>query len=263
MKNPRKEDFMKKFVSLSLCALFLCALIAVPALGQTDKETKEILAKYIEAQGGAKVLEAIKDTTISGTMQMVSMGVNGSVTMYQKEPNKMRIDIEVMGMVITQAFDGEVAWMINPQTGATETLPDNFTQEFKRQALGNDALLNPEKYGITYAFKGKEKIEEKEYLVLEQTTSDGHKTTIYVDPSTYLTYKTKGTSLGQAGVEVMGETIFGDYQKVDGAVIAHSMTTYQDGQEYVKMTFTKVAFNSNLEDSFFKMSKSSTKPLLP
>lgn len=246
---------MKKLVSLNLCALFLIAFVAAPASSQTTKEAKELLAKWVEAQGGAKALEAIKDTTLTGAMQMVSMGINGSITICQKEPNKMRLDIEVMGMVITQAYDGEVGWWINPQTGATETLPDNAAQEIKRQALGNDALLNPEKYGITYASKGKEKIDEKEYLVLEQVMSDGHKTTFYLDPTTYLAYKSKGTTLGQAGVEVMAESIFGDYTKVDGVVMAYSLTTYQDGQEFMKMTITKVAFNSNLEDSFFKMSK--------
>ena len=134
-------------------------------------------------------------------------------------------------------------------------MPENASLEFKRQALGNAALLNPEKFGIKYDFKGKEKLEDKEYLVLEQTTEDGHKTTIYLDPATYLTYKAKGTALGQAGVEVMAETITTDYKKVDGLLVSHSMTQYQDGQEFMRMTVTKVIFNSNLEDSFFKMTK--------
>jgi len=243
---------MKKSVSPVLAVFFLLALVSFPGLCQ---ETKEVLSKMIEAQGGTTTLQAIKDTTITGTMEIIQMGMTGSVTLHQKEPNLMRIDIEVMGMVITQAFDGEVAWMTNPQTGASEPMPENFARETKRQSLGNDALLHPEKYGITYEFKGKEKIEDKEYLLLEQTMSDGHKITLYLDPATYLTYKTKGTALSQAGVEVMADTIFSDYRKVDGAVIAHSFTTYQDGQEYMRMTLTKITFNSNLEDSLFKMSK--------
>jgi outer membrane lipoprotein-sorting protein len=243
---------MKKCISLGICAFFILALISAPASGQN---AKDILAKMIEAQGGAKALSAVKDSTITGTIQLVSYGMNGTVTMYQKEPNMMKMEIEVMGMVITQAFDGEIAWMVNPQTGATEQMPENMTQEFKRQALGNEALLNPEKYGIKYEFKGKEKIEDKEYLIMEQTTSDGHKTTMYLDPATYLTYKAKGTTLGQAGVEVMAETIFGDYKKEGDVVVAHSLTTSQDGQEFMRMTLTKVTFNSNLEDAFFKMTK--------
>ncbi len=243
---------MKKTVSFLICALLVTSLVAAPALGQT---TKDVLAKFIQAQGGAKALAAIKDTTVNGSVELVQYGMNGTITMYQKEPNKMRMDIEVMGMVITQAYDGTVGWMINPQTGATEQMPDNMTQEMKRQALGNEALLNPEKYGITYEYKGKEKIDTKDYLILEQTTSDGHKTTMYLDPDTYLTYKAKGTTLGQAGVEVMADTIFSDYKKVGDVTLAHSLTTYQDGQEFMRMTLTKVTFNSGLEDSFFQMPK--------
>lgn len=244
---------MKRLFSLSVCFLFVLALVSSPGQSQT---AKEILAKMIEAQGGFKTLEAIKDSTTQGNAEMVSMGISGTVTMYQKEPNMMRLDIEIMGMVITQAFDGEVAWMVNPQTGAAEQLPENYANELKREASGNTAqLLYPEKYGFNYEFKGKEKIEDKEYLLLEQTASDGHKTMIYIDPSTYLPYKAKGTTLGQAGVEVMGESIFSDYRKIDGVTAAFSMTTYQDGQEFMRMTVTKVTFNSNLEDSFFKMTK--------
>jgi outer membrane lipoprotein-sorting protein len=243
---------MRKIIAFSVCGLFLLALLSAPASSQT---AQEILGKWIEAQGGAKALEAVKDTTIFGSIELVTMGISGTATMYQKEPNMMRLDIEVMGMVITQAYDGEIAWMVDPQTGATTQMPENASQEFKRQALGNGAILNPEKYGIKYDFKGKEKLEDKEYLVLEQTTADGHKTTIYLDPATYLTYKAKGTALGQAGVEIMAETITTDYKKVDGLLIAHSMTQYQDGQEYMRMTITKVVLNSNLEDSFFKMTK--------
>jgi outer membrane lipoprotein-sorting protein len=243
---------MKKTLSLILCVISLTALVTAPALSQTSKD---VLAKMIAAQGGAKALETVKDTTINGTIELVQFGMTGTATLYQKEPDKIRMDIEIMGMTITQAYDGQVAWMVNPQTGATEQMPDNLAQEIKRQALGNEAFLNPEKVGVTYEFKGKEKIGEKEYILLEQTTSDGHKTTMYLDPDTYLTYKTKGTSLGSAGVEVMAETIFGDYKKVGDIVVAHSMTTFQDGQEFMRMTMTKVAFNSSLEDSFFKMSK--------
>ncbi len=243
---------MKKSLSFIVCAVFLLAAVSGTSYSQT---AKDILAKSIEAQGGAEALAAVKDTTISGNMDLVQYGMTGSLTMYQKEPNKMRMDIEVMGMVITQAFDGEIAWMVNPQTGATEQMPENMTQEFRRQALGNEALLNPEKFGLKYDFAGKEKIDDKEYLVLTQTASDGHVTTIYIDPQTYLTYKTKGTTIGQTGEEVMAESIISDYKKVDGVLVAHSMTTYQNGQEFMRMTITKIAFNSALEDSLFQMAK--------
>ena len=243
---------MKKALSIVVCGLFFLTIFSASGQAQT---AKEILAKSIEAQGGAKALAAIKDTTISGNMELVSYGMTGTLTMYQKEPDKMRMDLDIMGMMITQAYDGKIAWMINPQTGATEQMPENATEEFKRRAIGSDALLNPEKLGIKYDFTGKESIDGKEYLVLTQTMADGHVTTMYIDPATYLTYKTKGETIGQSGEEVMAESIISDYKKVDGIVMAHSMTTSQNGQEFMRMTITKVVFNSGLEDSFFQMPK--------
>lgn len=244
---------MKRLTAIIACGLLALTLAAGAAEAQT---AQDILAKMIDAQGGAKALAAVKDTTINATIEIMTMGLNGTLTMYQKEPNMMRMDIEVMGMVITQAFDGTVAWMINPQTGATEEMPEQAVTAFKRQAMGNDALLHPEKYGIKYAFKGREKLDGKDCLVLEQTTADGHVTTMYLDAATYLTYKAKGKEINvQTNSEVLTESAFGDYRKVGDITLAHSVSTLQDGQDYMKMAITKVAFNTGLEDAFFKMAK--------
>ncbi len=61
--------------------------------------------------------------------------------------------------------------------------------------------------------------------------------------------------LNQMGVEVEGETILSDYKKVEGIMVPHTITTYQDGEEYMKITITEGSFNSGLEDSLFKMSE--------
>lgn len=241
---------MKKNLAIVACLILMTTVALSPAFSQTGKE---ILAKMIEAQGGFKALEAIKDTTLTGTMEMIQMGINGTITLCQKEPNKMRLDIGIMGMVITQAFDGEKGWWVNPQTGNTEVMDEKMAQDLKRQSMGNDSLLHPEKWGITFDFKGKEKVNEKEYLLLEQTLSDGHKFTHYIDPETYLTFKTKTRGVNMAGVDSDVETYQSDFKKVDGVVVFHTMTTFQDGQEFMRMTITKVAFNSGLDDSMFSM----------
>ncbi|UCC40040.1 MAG: outer membrane lipoprotein-sorting protein [Candidatus Aminicenantes bacterium] len=243
---------MKRILSLCLLNLFLLSLVTSPGLAQ---KASDILEKSIKAQGGREALEAVKDQTLSGNFEMPMMGISGSMTMYQKEPNKTRMDAELMGMVFTQAFDGETAWMINPQTGGVEELSELATKYQKREALGSEALLHPEKHGITYTFKGKEKIDDKDCLVLEQTFSDGYKTTIYIDSSTYLTYKSTGLSLNQMEVEVETETVMSDYKKVNGMMIPHTITIFQEGEEFMTVTITKVDFNTGLEDSLFKMSE--------
>ena len=88
---------------------------------------------------------------------------------------------------------------------------------------------------------------------MEQIHPDDFTVTIYVDAKTYLPYKSKSTTLNQVEAEVESENIVSDYKKVDGVMIAHSITVFQDGQEFMKMTITEITFNSDLENSFFKM----------
>jgi outer membrane lipoprotein-sorting protein len=214
----------------------------------------DILEKIIKAQGGRTALKNVKDITFTGTMEMIAMGMSGSISLSQKAPDKARWDIDMAGMVITRATDGKIAWGTNFQTGGLEELPEQEAAEFKRNALGYDSLLNPKKYGITYVLKEKKQIEGKDYLVLEQTYADGHKVTHYIDSKTYLTYKT--VTMAQAimgGGEVEEETFLFDYKKVNGIMIPHTLTALQGGEQVFTMSYTEVKLNTGLEDSFFKM----------
>ena len=244
---------MKKAVILSLAGSMLLATAAAAVQAQT---VKEVLDKMIQAQGGRTALAAVKETVVSGTMDMVTLGVSGGLTMTMKEPDKMRLDIEIMGMVLTQAYDGEKAWTINPQMGgAPQEMDAKQAADFKRQALGNESILAPEKFGITYALKGKEKIKDKDYLVLEQGYQDGEKVTLYIDPDTYLLFKSRGKSTDQNGAEIESETFMTDYRMENGLMVAHTMSVLQSGAEFMRMNFTKVAYNTGIPDAFFKMAK--------
>ncbi len=255
-ENPDREGrlLMKKTLTVGISALLLSSLVLTFAHAQS---AAEILEKMIEASGGRKALEAIKDTTMSGEADMISMGMTGSMTMYHKEPGMTRQDMEFMGMVMTQAFDGEVAWFTNPQTSAAQAAPAEMQEYSKKGALemGNSILLDPAKFGVSHEFKGKETIEGKEYYLLERVFESGDTTTFFIDPQTFYVYKQKQKSLDMMGGEVDQEIVFSDYRKVDGIPFPFTMTIFQQGEEFAVITMTEVKFNSGLEDSFFKMEK--------
>jgi len=240
---------MKKRLLIGLLSVMFVFCLGLQA---QEPAVADILAKSIEAQGGRAAMATIKDTTTSGTMEIIQMGMSAALTIYQKEPNKMRMDIDVMGMLITNAFDGEKGWAINPQTGAAEEMTEKQSQSQRLQAMGYDAALNPEKYGITYTLKGKETIGDKEYFVVEQTFKDGFQATVYINTATYLTDRVKSKS-DQMGTEIETETVMEDYKNIEGLMVPHALTIFQSGAEFGRITITKVAFNSGLEDSFFKM----------
>jgi len=248
--DRKEEIMMKKVYSIFLLSFLLVALMTSAGSGQT---AEEIIKKMIEVQGGKKLFESIKDITLSGSLEMVQQGLSGSLTVYKKEPDKRRVDFEVMGMIITQAYDGKTAWWVNPQTGGTEEMEEQQAVEIKRESLPIVSILYPEKYGFSFDYKGKETIEGKDYFVIEETYPDGFKATLYVDTATYLTHKAKVKTMGPMGYEVEAEQFTSDYKKVEGLLVAHSVITFIEGEEFMKITFTGMKLNTGLEDSFFKM----------
>ncbi|MBN1271143.1 MAG: hypothetical protein JXB26_02635 [Candidatus Aminicenantes bacterium] len=242
---------MKKWHTVVLVSAFFMGMVIQPASGQT---VEDILKKMIEVQGGRKTYESIKDMTVTGTIDIIQQGLTGEVTIYKKEPDKRRSDFSVMGMVITQAYNGKTAWGTNMQTLTNEELTGSQEAELRRNSMPIVAILDPEKYGISYTFKGKETVEDKEYLVLEQKYSDDFTVLLYVDPETYLTHRQKATVESELGTAEV-EQVLSDFRKENGMMMAHTILTYQDGVEYMQITFDAVQFNTGLEDSLFEMDK--------
>ena len=154
--NKMEVKIMKRIFSLTTASLFLITLIACQDSGQT---AQQILEKMIKAQGGKNAFEGIKDMTGSGTIEMAAQGLSGPITIYKKEPDKIRIDVELMGRVFSRAYDGKTGWRTNPQTGIIEEMSGQQLADIKREAMPIVSTLNPEQYGITVTYKGKEEIE--------------------------------------------------------------------------------------------------------
>jgi outer membrane lipoprotein-sorting protein len=245
---------MKK--TMAIGSLFLLFLTLGPAAAQS-LSVSDILEKVVEANGGRKALEAITDTTITGGMEMIPMAINGSVTIYHKEPGMTRQDMSFMGMTMTQAFDGETAWFTNPQTQAAQEAPAEMQDYSKRGALemGNSLLLDPESFGVTHNLKGKETIEGSDYYVLERVYPDGTTTALFIDSQKYFVHKQIQKSLNMVGSEVEQEIIYSDYKDVEGIPFPFTMTIMQEGEVFGIITIADVKFNSGLEDALFKMEK--------
>jgi outer membrane lipoprotein-sorting protein len=201
----------KKSRLVFLLFFLMLGLNILPLRAQAEKD---ILEKMITAMGGREALAGIKDTKTTGTMELIQMGMTTPMTIYQKEPNKFRLEIEVMGYSIIQVFDGQKAQITNPQTGEVMELPAEQTKGMVKQALGNQVWLDPAKYGITYTYKGEEPVDGKKCYVLEQKFKDGDVATIYLEAATYLPYLTRNKAISKSGAEVAAETKLTDYRKV-------------------------------------------------
>ena len=161
--------------------------------------------------------------------------------------------MKVMDTVQVQGYDGKRAWELNPQTGKAIEIPGEDAIDIKRGSLALAWMLDPEKYGITLDYKGREIIDGKHYFTLEQAYSDGGKAILYVDPETYLTFMIKSTMMDEMMVKVGTETTLSDYKSVKGYIMAHKMVSYLRGKEYMRILFEKVELNKGLSDRLFLM----------
>lgn len=247
------------FVALVFFGLWI-GLNSVPAAAQDNaaqesaaqkiEEGKKILAKLIDVMGGRDRLLKIEDTKATCNINIIPVNMSGSLVLSEKK-NKIRQDIQIMGMNIIQAYNGETGWMTDPQTGSIVDMPEPVLNEFKREGLGNDALLEPEKHGITFTSEGRKNVEGKEYHLLKMTYKDGSESTMYIDPDTFLLYRTVGMTLNQTLQKVEQETTLFDYRDVDGTKVPFSIKIKQGGMDYLDLTVTEVKYNSNIDDSIF------------
>ncbi len=242
-------------------ALLLAALILAPRAGQKPSGpagTREALAaleRMIDALGGRKALQAIKDITVTGTVEAPELGLTSAFVLYQKEPDKMRMDITVAEAAVTivQAFDGRRGWGTDDQSLVPVAMPERESRDMARKALGNAAYLSPRDLGITYALKPKETSGGKDYTVLEQTLADGHKVLFFLDPETHLPHKLATRTLGPTGAEADAETFLSDYREFCGALVATASRTLLDGKEVQRLFVAGVTCNNRLEDALFEL----------
>lgn len=241
----------KTFLVCTLCFSLIGSLLTSLNCQTMD----EIRNEMIQAQGGKAAIEKIKDMKVTGTIEVSQQGLNVPFTQYKKEPDKRRIEMKVMDTVQVQVFDGEKAWELNSQTGKAVEILGEDAVDIKRGSLALTWILDPEKYGISLVHKGREKIDGKYYIVLEQVYSDGGKVINYLDPETYLIFKIKSKILDEMMVEVETETFLSDYKSVKGYVMAHTMISYLHGKEYMRILFKKVKLNTRLPNHLFFIQK--------
>ncbi len=237
--------------------LLLFALLSVfTAQAQT---ADEILAKYFENTGGLDNWKKLNTMKVDGKMNMNGMDFN--FTLLSKRPDMQRVEVNVQGTQIIQAYDGTDAWIINPLGGGTEPskMPDEQAKDFTSQKF-EDEFVDYKKKGHEVTLLGEEEIDGvacyKIQLIKNKNNDKEDITELhYFDKENFVpimrvSYAMTGPTKGQ---EV--KTYLSDYMEVDGFMIPAFMETKVNGQSIQKMTFEKVVMNEPIDNTKFVFPK--------
>jgi hypothetical protein len=209
----------------------LVGCAAVPAGAQ---DAQSLLAKNLEARGGAAALDAIKNVTFEGrTIFPGDFEVTYKETHARLGPSGSagRVDFGIQGLDIVQAYDGHEAWRVNPLQGRkdAEKMSADDARAMADGALVDGPLLAARKDGSRVDYLGREDFDGTNAYKLKVTQKDGDEFTYWLDPDTFLEIKVDERRKIR-GAEQTTETELGDYEKIAGVYFPMSVESWTQGQ---------------------------------
>lgn len=235
--------------------LIVLALMVVP-VGAEELTVDQVIEKNIEARGGRDAWESVGSAKIEGKMVMGGT-MEMPMTLFFQRPGKVRMEMEMQGQKIVQAYDGSEGWQIMPLMGKTEPqkMSDDESKMVKRQSDFEGPLYNYKEKGHTIELMGLEDVEGTDAYKLKITLNTGDVAYSYLDAEHFLEFKQEGKTMTQTGQEINTSIMVGDYKEVGPLRLAHSMELLPEGApQGMVISFDSIELNpEGVDDSLFAM----------
>ena len=222
-------------------ALAMVLALATFASGQT---AESVIQRAIDAMGGQAAFDSITSMsmTMSGTM-METMQIG--MTMFTVKPDKIRIEMSMMGMEIIQATDGTDYWM--SQAGQVMDMPEMQKEQFasNKDMFTGGGLSNLEALGATLEYIGKDTANGIEADVVKLTFENGMIGNYYFSTADGLPFMMRMDT--QVGEMTMNITEYKQF----GIIKMPTKMEMETPQGPMVFTIDDVQINPALEDTLF------------
>lgn len=241
-----------------LIACLLAATTISPAFAQ---DASSLVAKNLEARGGAAAIDAIKSVAFEGKTRFP-----GDFEVDYREwravdgPNPLgRVVFSLQGLDIIQAYDGSGGWKINPLQGRkdAERMSSDEARQLADAAWVGGPLLQAAKDQSKVTYLGREDFDGTSAFKLKVVQKDGDEFVYWLDPDTYLEIKVDETRRIR-GAQQTTETELGDYEKVAGVYFPMSVESWAQGQsgQRSRTSIAKATPNPTYDPTIFQEPKS-------
>lgn len=244
------------FAALLLSPLAATAERAVPSAGdvrpasETTVTADAIVKKHIAALGGEKLLRAGKSFTYSVSGE--KMGKKFTKTVTQARPNLMRVDVTSDDGAMSKGFDGKNGWY-KKGTAAAVAMTAEESASMAAHSQFDEPLLDYAKKGTAVKLVGKAEVKGTPAYDLEVTFKSGDVEHHFLDANTHLLLKRTFASKDKDGKAVQMSVGFGDYKKVQGRMVNHSVEWTSDDGKTSKSIVSAVAYDKKVNAKLFAM----------
>ena len=216
------------------------------------RKADKIIKKHVKASGGEANIRAIESLTIRGRLSRA--GVELPFSLWMKRPGRGRMDIEIMGSKLIQAYDGKTAWWVNPLFGVFKPrkMPDEFAEPLLRWVEFESPLVDYLTKRHRAEYVGEEETPGGTAHVIKLRLVSGDVWHVYIDTRTYLETR-RAFDWDYKGEVRRVETVFAGFETVEGVVFYKTIEGEgPDGVPY-KMTFESIEPNIKTNDKHFEM----------
>jgi outer membrane lipoprotein-sorting protein len=245
-----------------LCFGVVAVALLAPAIWAQTVD--EIIAKNVEARGGADKLKGVQSVKSTATLAM-GPGMEAPGILIQKRGNLARLEFTIQGLTAVQAYDGTHAWQVMPFMGKKdpELMAADEAKEVEEMADIDGPMVDYKSKGNQVELLGKEKMEGTDAYKMKVSLKNGDVQTVYIDADSFLEIKEE-TKRTVRGSEQVYEASIGDYKEVNGVIFPFAIESGVKGsQEKQKLTITKIELNVPVDDSMFKMPAAAPVPAPP
>ena len=245
--------------------LLAIALASTAASAQQSFTADQLVAKNLEARGGAAALAAIKSLQVEG--RLLTAGdfelKFKEVRLRQSAGDAVRDDLTVQGLTIVQAFDGANGWKINPFAGRrdAEKMSADEGRSMADQALVSGTLLSAAANKSRVTAEGFEDFDGTKSYKLKVVQPDGDEFDYLLDPDTFLEIKVTEMRR-QRGILSVNNSELGDYEKVDGVYFPMAIDAWSgdNSNSRSRLVVEKVTANVDAPASLFVLPGDPAKP---
>jgi hypothetical protein len=206
----------------------------------------DVIARYLDAVGGKKVISSIKSMYVEGTMDIMGMEATTKTTTLSGKGVKMEMDM--MGSTVVNCITDESGWTINPFMGGTgpTDLPEEQYNMAKEQIRIGAPFIDYAERGYKAELLGEETIGDAKTVKIKMTSPDNIVTEHFFD-------KESGYLIRSAEPGEMGQNVstFSDYREIGGYIMPYKIEVDAGGQAMINATYNKVELNVPVDESIF------------
>jgi len=223
---------------------------ASSAPATSNPEGKALVAKVIEAAGGAAKLNAIKAVRVKSTLTLKAQGFSLDSEQTEVLPDKTQMKMTTPGGDVVMVASPQDSFMKTPM--GIQPLPAPQREEsmngIRRGVWSVAQHMNDPQY--VFSAQGTEKIGDVEVAVLD-VRAGAQQFRWYVDPKTGYILREQYQATGQSGPETRVADL-SEYKAVDGITVPFHVEVTINGTPALSVAASSYEFNPTVDPKIFE-----------